>query len=78
MTEQEAQKFIDGRDKLGEALRELGVLFAKEEIKDGFCKKCGVSSEFHMNLYCRKMQGLQKGIQRLKQQLAEAKKEVAQ
>jgi hypothetical protein len=29
-----------------------------------------------MNLYCRKMQGLNKGILRLKQQLAEAKKEV--
>lgn len=41
-----------------------------------FCPKCGVLGDFHMNLYCRKIQALMKGIARLKQQLAEAKKEI--
>jgi hypothetical protein len=36
------------------------------------CPKCGVASDFHVNMYCRKIQGLTKGISRLKQQLAEA------
>lgn len=70
MTEKQAQKV------LLEAMHQIGIAVTLEDVRDGFCKKCGVSSEFHMNLYCRKMQGLQKGIQRLKQQLAEAKKEV--
>lgn len=73
MTEKQAQKCIN---KLGEALGKIGVEVTRGGVIDGFCKTCGVSSEFHMNLYCRKMQALSKGIQRLKQQLAEAKKEV--
>lgn len=77
MTEKQAQKWIAERDKLGEALREFDAQFTGQIKTDGFCKKCGVSSEFHMNLYCRKVQDLNKGIQRLKQQLAEAKREVA-
>jgi hypothetical protein len=45
-----------------------------QPLQEPFCAKCGVAIEFHMNLYCRKIQGLTKGIIRLKQQLAIAKK----
>jgi hypothetical protein len=43
-----------------------------ERMQKPFCPKCGVASDFHVNMYCRKIQGLTKGISRLKQQLAEA------
>jgi hypothetical protein len=45
-----------------------------ERIHQPFCPKCGVVNDLHMNLYCRKVQSLTKGIERLKRQLAEAKK----
>jgi len=44
-------------------------------LQEPFCKKCGVAIDFHMNLYCRKIQALTKGIVRLKQQLAISKNE---
>lgn len=77
MTTTSTEIYCKARNQLAEAARHLGVAVTLEDVRDGFCKKCGVSSEFHMNLYCRKMQGLQKGIQRLKQQLAEARKEAS-
>lgn len=66
MTEQDLMhKLADERDMLRKEI---------ERLQKPFCTKCGVSSDFHMNLYCRKIQALTKGIVRLKQQLAIAKK----
>jgi hypothetical protein len=43
-----------------------------KQLMSPYCPKCGVVNDFHVNLYCRKIQALMKGISRLKQQLAEA------
>lgn len=43
-----------------------------QPLQEPFCSKCGVAIDFHVNLYCRKIQALHKGIVRLKNQLAEA------
>jgi hypothetical protein len=45
-----------------------------KQLMSPYCPKCGVVNDFHVNLYCRKIQALMKGIARLKQQLAIAKK----
>ena len=69
MNEQDLMhKLADERDQLRKEV---------ERLQKPFCPKCGVSSDFHMNLYCRKIQALTKGIVRLKQQLAIAKKEIS-
>jgi hypothetical protein len=45
-----------------------------KQLMSPYCPKCGVVNDFHVNLYCRKIQALMKGVTRLKRQLAEAKK----
>lgn len=70
---------MEQRDKAREEVEKLteerDILRAVvEKIHEPFCSKCGVVNDLHMNLYCRKVQSLTKGIERLKRQLAEAKK----
>lgn len=50
--------------------------FFRSQVKalmEPFCPKCGVVNDFHSQLYCRKIQALMKGIERLKQELGETK-----
>jgi hypothetical protein len=69
----------DYRERLGAACKEIFELEAElltKQLMSPYCPKCGGVNDFHVNLYCRKIQALMKDVARLKQQLAEAKKEV--
>lgn len=68
MTEKQAQKWIAERDQLGKELKRLEEQFIKKP-----CPKCGVSSDFHQNFYCRMVESLLKSNGNLRQEIAELK-----